>query len=98
LVLLLETKVAVQQPLTLAFANFSEVHSSDPKRGMNSLSFSAQLRDLGLMEVHPIAASRRCALVMPQRNSEEPRSVGGLKPWAEASAQSAEKSLSSSEN
>jgi hypothetical protein len=25
----------------------SEVHSSDAKRGMNSLTFSAQLRDLG---------------------------------------------------
>jgi hypothetical protein len=44
---LLRTKTAVHQPLRVASANFSEVYSSDRKRGMNSLNFSAQFRNLG---------------------------------------------------
>ena len=56
---LLQSKTALQQPLTLASANFSEVRSLNKKCGMKSIDLAAQLRNLGLKNGCEVSRSKR---------------------------------------
>jgi hypothetical protein len=63
---LLATKTAVQQPLTLASPNFSEIPFANRKRGMNLVNFAAQFRNLGLENpsLHAVDIIIECATLV----------------------------------
>jgi hypothetical protein len=58
---LLTTKAAVQQPLTLASTNFSEVRSANGKCRRNLVNFAAQFSEFGIKASVGILACTLCS-------------------------------------